>query len=116
EFMNKLHVIMAMVHTKSYDDLKEYTAFLSNAYQKEVGAVSRLVKDPVIAGYLMSKLSESRESGIQIELEGESPLPPLEKVEHMDRIITILGNLFDNACEAVSNRVDGQVHMTINYD
>lgn len=116
EFMNKLHVIMAMVHTKSYDDLKEYTAFLSNAYQKEAGAVSRLVKDPVIAGYLMSKLSESRESGIQIELEGDSPLPPLEKVEHMDKMIMVLGNLFDNACEAVSNRVNGQVHMTINYD
>ena len=25
EFMNKLHVITAMVHTKSYEELKDYT-------------------------------------------------------------------------------------------
>ncbi|MDV6379507.1 DcuS/MalK family sensor histidine kinase [Sporosarcina sp. GW1-11] len=116
EFMNKLHVIMAMVHTKSYDELKEYTAYLSDAYQKEAGAVSRLVKDPVIAGYLMSKLSESRESGVLIELYGENPIPPLKKVEHMDKIITVLGNLLDNAYEAVSDQVAGEIQLTLDYD
>lgn len=116
EFMNKLHIIMAMVHTKSYDELKEYTAYLSDAYQKESGAVSRLVKDPVIAGYIMSKLGETRDSEIQIELEGEHPLPPLEKVESMDKIITVLGNLFDNACDAVCDMESGQVLLTLNYE
>ncbi|WP_158232711.1 ATP-binding protein [Sporosarcina sp. P26b] len=115
EFMNKLHVIMAMVHTKSYDELKEYTSYISDAYQKETGVVSRLVKDPVIAGYLMSKLSESRESGILIKLDGNHPLPPLQKMEHMDKIITILGNLLDNACDAVSEQVDGEVQLTLDY-
>ncbi|PIC67243.1 two-component system sensor histidine kinase DcuS [Sporosarcina sp. P21c] len=116
EFMNKLHIIMAMVHTKSYDELKMYTAYISDAYQTETGIVSRLVKDPVIAGYLMSKLSELRDSGIKIKLHGDHPLPPLKKVEHMDKIITILGNLIDNACEAVSDRVDGELQLTLNYE
>ena len=116
EFMNKLHVITAMVHTKSYDELKEYTAYLSDNYQQDTGAISKLIKDPVIAGYLMSKLSESRDSGIDIELDGGNPLPPLKTVEHMDKIITILGNLFDNACEAVIDQVDGKIQLTFDYE
>ncbi|QUW23107.1 two-component system sensor histidine kinase DcuS [Sporosarcina sp. Marseille-Q4063] len=115
EFMNKLHVITAMVHTKSYDELKEYTAYLSDVYQKEVGAVSRLIKDPVISGYLVNKLSKARETGIHVELTGEKPLPWLKKIEHMDKIITILGNLFDNAVEAVRDQKNAQIEITINY-
>ena len=115
EFMNKLHVITAMVHTKSYGELKEYTTYLSDAYQKEVGTVSRLIKDPVISGYLVNKLSKSRESGIHIELMGENPLPSLKKIEDMDRIITVLGNLFDNASEAVRDQEYAHIEITINY-
>ncbi len=105
EFMNKLHVITAMVHTKSYDELKEYTTYLSDAYQREVGAVSRLIKDPVISGYLVTKLSKARESDIHVELMGELPLPRLKKIEHMDKIITIIGNLFDNARKRYVNKM-----------
>lgn len=115
EFMNKLHVITAMVHTKSYDELKEYTTYLSDAYQREVGTVSRLIKDPVISGYLVNKLSKARETGIHVELTGGKPLPRLKKIEHMDKIITILGNLFDNASEAVKDQENGQIEIAINY-
>ncbi|WP_172372134.1 DcuS/MalK family sensor histidine kinase [Sporosarcina jiandibaonis] len=115
EFMNKLHVITAMVHTKSYDELKGYTAYLSAAYQKEVGAVSRLIKDPVISGYLVNKLSQARESNIQVDLTGDNPLPPLKKIEHTDKVITIIGNLFDNASEAVRDQETGQIEITIDY-
>lgn len=115
EFMNKLHVITAMVHTKSYDDLKEYTSHLSESYQKEVGAVSRLVKDPVIAGYLLSKLSEARELGVQVELIGDEPIPRLQNMEQMDNMITILGNLFDNAIDAVEQQQNALITITLDY-
>ena len=115
EFMNRLHVITAMVHTKSYDELMEYTTYLSDAYQKEVGVVSRIIKDPVISGYLVNKLSKAREFGIHVELTGENPLPRLNKIEHMDKIITIIGNLFDNATEAVRDQENGQIEITVNY-
>lgn len=116
EFMNKLHVISAMVHTKSYEELQAYTAYISNAYQQEVGVVSRLIQDPVLSGFLMNKLSESRNYEIQTDLHGEHPLPKLKNIGHMDKIITIIGNLFDNASEAVRHQPFAQVEMTINYE
>ena len=77
--------------------------------------MSRLVKDPVIAGYLLNKLNEYREAGIHVEFTGEKPLPILKKIEQMDKIITVLGNLCDNAYEALSEQKNKRITMTINY-
>lgn len=115
EFMNKLHVITAMVHTKSYEELNEYTTYLVDVYQKEVGAVSRLVKDPVISGFLINKLSRAHELDIHTKLTGEHPLPSLNKIEKMDKIITVLGNLIDNANEAVRDQPDASIEMSVNF-
>ncbi len=116
EFMNKLHVITAMVHTKAYDELSDYLAYLSHSYQKEVGSISRLVKDPVIAGYLLNKLGEARELGIEVEINGSHGLPTLKTIEHMDKIITVLGNLCDNAFEAVANQTNKHVQFMLHYE
>ena len=115
EFMNKLHVISAMVHTKAYEELKEYTTYLSDAYQSEIGSVSRLIKDPVIFGFLINKLGKARDAGIHVELTGDTVLPNLSNMEQMDQIITIIGNLFENALEAVIDQENPSIEIVINY-
>ncbi|GGB44453.1 two-component system sensor histidine kinase DcuS [Lentibacillus populi] len=115
EFMNKLHVMSAMVHTESYKELEEYIGYISDNYHKEIGAVSRLVKDPVLAGYLHNKLSQFRENGVVVELNGDRQLPLLKNTKKMEAIITMIGNLSDNANEAVAQQADRRVLITINY-
>ncbi|MFZ4451180.1 DcuS/MalK family sensor histidine kinase [Salibacterium aidingense] len=115
EFMNKLHVISAMVHTESYQELEEYISQISTAYQRDTGSVSKLVKDPVLAGYLLNKFNTFQEQDIEIELEGGSPLPVLRKTEQMDGLITVIGNLMDNAMEAVQNQARRHIKITIHY-
>ncbi|MFD2705727.1 DcuS/MalK family sensor histidine kinase [Salibacterium lacus] len=115
EFMNKLHVISAMIHTESYAELNDYIHHISDSYQQEVGEVSRLVKDPVLAGFLLNKTSSAREEGIEVEFYGNAPLPVLQHTERMDALITIIGNLFDNAVEAVEGRSSRRVQLTINH-
>lgn len=115
EFKNKLHVIGAMVHTKSYEELKEYTTYLSDFYQKEVGTVSKYIHDPIISGFLINQLSKTHELGIHVEVDGEVPLPKLKKIDQMDKMITIIGNLFENAVEAVRHQEDASIDMYINY-
>ncbi|MFB4162453.1 DcuS/MalK family sensor histidine kinase [Alteribacillus sp. JSM 102045] len=115
EFMNKLHVMSAMVHTESYQELQDYIKQLSNTYQKEVGSVSRIVKDPVLAGFLLNKCSQFQEHGTVVELKGDFPLPLLKDTEKMDALITIIGNLSENAYEAIADQKEKQIEMTINY-
>lgn len=115
EFMNKLHVIGAMVQTKSYDDLQEYLDYISNIYQKDIGSVSRLVNDPIIAGFLLHKINGAREVGVHTELNGKNSLPRIAQIEKVDAVITIIGNLYDNAVEAVSDKDDKQIIINIEY-
>ncbi|HLS09622.1 DcuS/MalK family sensor histidine kinase [Lentibacillus sp.] len=115
EFMNKMHVISAMIQTESYEELDAYINYISDNYQQEVGAVSRLVKDPVLAGYLLNKFNQFRNNGVTVELSGEQPLPILKNTKKMEWVITMIGNLSDNAMEAVADQEDKHVLITMNY-
>src|SRR5690606_34544008 len=74
-FMNRLHVILGMVEIGEYRDLSGYIRQWTDHYQLEVGSVSRLVKDPVLAGFLLSKMSAAREQGVELHLTGEGSWP-----------------------------------------
>lgn len=116
EFMNRLHVMSAMVHTESYDELKEYIDHISKNYQKEIGSVSRLVKDPVLAGYLLNKISQLREQGVTVDIEGDNALPILKDSQQMDGLITIIGNLSENAYDAIKDNEVKHITFYINYE
>ncbi|WNS46591.1 DcuS/MalK family sensor histidine kinase [Paenibacillus sp. MMS20-IR301] len=102
EFMNKLHVIMGMTHMGLYDELQQYILGTAGDYQKEIGAITRAIKDPVMAGFLLGKLSRAREAGIELLLAGDSYLPEPADPQVSHELITIAGNLLDNAMEALS--------------
>ena len=66
EFMNKLHVILGMVHTGHYEKVVEYISETVDHRNSEIGFVTKKIKDPVFAGFLIGKLSYARESGDRI--------------------------------------------------
>lgn len=101
EFMNKLHVIMGMTHMGLYDELQQYILGTANNYQQEIGAITRQIKDPAMAGFLLGKLSRAREMGIELLLTADSYLPESADSQVIHELITIAGNLLDNAMEAL---------------
>ena len=101
EFMNKLHVLLGLVHIKAYDELADYIQQLNRQYISELDQVSRLVKEPILAGFLLSKMSYAREQGVDLILSGEGGIPSNLSPDFSDDIVTILGNLIDNGIDAV---------------
>ncbi|HET7657201.1 MAG TPA: DcuS/MalK family sensor histidine kinase [Bacillales bacterium] len=116
EFINKLHVIVGMVHIGAFERLASYVRQLTEQYQMEVGTVSRLVKDPVLAGFLLSKISYSREQLVNLRISGEYVLPQSDDPEIIDDLITILGNLIDNAVEAVQESESKNIDVFIEHE
>ncbi|WP_174614481.1 DcuS/MalK family sensor histidine kinase [Virgibacillus ihumii] len=116
EFMNKLHVILGMVNIGEYKKLQAYIHEITDKYQMEVGSISSLVKDPILAGFLLSKMSYAREQGVKLNICGDSVLPLPSDSEIMDKIITIIGNLIDNAMEAVQDHNQKEIEVRIGYD
>lgn len=116
EFMNKLHVILGMIHVKYYDQLASYVSQIANRYQTEVGPIVRNIKDPVLAGFILGKLSYAREMGCELTLTEECFLPQPSDPEIVHDLITIIGNLVDNAIDAIAKTKEKQVKLILVYD
>jgi two-component system, CitB family, sensor histidine kinase MalK len=115
EFMNKLHVILGLVRTEQYETLANYVSETVNHRETEVGFVTKKVLDPVLAGFLIGKLSFARESGASLSIDCTSklPKPADQKITH--ELITIIGNLVDNAMEAIANSPNKKVKLKLDY-
>ncbi|MEY8752561.1 DcuS/MalK family sensor histidine kinase [Alkalicoccobacillus gibsonii] len=116
EFMNKLHVVSAMVHTKSYEELQAYIQTISTYYQEDVGWISRHVNDPVLVGYLLNKLKMVKNQGIKVQLIGECSWPSIKDPNQLNALITVIGNSLDNAVEALQDIDDPVIELTIDLD
>lgn len=116
EFMNKLHIISAMVYTESYDELKDYVEHLSLNYQKETGRISAHIDDVAIAGFVLTQIERLEHSKITIELRGTRKWPTLDDPVMVDRWITIIGNSLENAVEAMVGQTHKQVELTFEVE
>ncbi|MBN2910051.1 two-component system sensor histidine kinase DcuS [Polycladomyces sp. WAk] len=115
EFMNQLHVVLGMVQIGEYEKLSSYIQQITHHYQMEIGSVSRLVKDPVLAGFLLSKFSSARERGVNLHIQGEGVWPSL-RPELTEELITIFGNLIDNGIDAVEESQTKEIHVSLSFD
>lgn len=115
EFMNKLHVILGLVHTEQYNTLAKYVNETVNHKETEMGFVTKKIQDLVLAGFLIGKLSSARESGaiLSFECDDKVPKPALQDITH--HLITIIGNLLDNALEAISECPVKKIGMKLDY-
>jgi CitB family two-component system sensor histidine kinase MalK len=115
EFMNKLHVILGMVRLECYDQLAAYISGIAQARQTEASAVTARIRDPVLAGFLLGKLSRARELGVSLELAPAAVLPAPADPETAHELITIVGNLIDNALDAVASAAQKRVTLGFIY-
>jgi CitB family two-component system sensor histidine kinase MalK len=113
DFMNKLHVIMGMVRLKCYDELLEYIARISSEQEEETDFVAQRIKDPVLAGFWIGKLSRARELGVYLRLQPDSFVPNLDNIDFTNDLVTLIGNLVDNAMESLQDSPRKQVQLNL---
>ena len=107
EFMNKMHVIMGLIDMKAYDELKNYTQEIAYNRQSEVSYIVTRLKDITLSGFILGKISRSRELDIDFSLTDESELHGDLDVPSVHDLVLIVGNLIENAFDALKN-FDGE--------
>lgn len=115
EFMNKMHVVLGLTHMKQYEELQKYISGMVSEHQYEIGGVMKRIKSPVFAGFLLGKLSYAREKNIKLIISEDSYLPEIYDESITHELITIVGNLIDNALEAVIHCKKKQVEIGVQY-
>ena len=107
EFMNKMHVIMGLIDMKAYDELKNFTQEIAYNRHSEVSYVVTRLKDITLSGFILGKISRSRELDIDFSLTEESELHSELDVPSVHDIVLIAGNIIENAFDALKN-FDGE--------
>lgn len=115
EFMNKLHVILGLLQLKRYDNLEAYILQTANNYQIEIGALQSKIRQPVVAGFIIGKISRVLDAGHHLVLDEESLLPDNSNEDQVTVLITVLGNLLENAVDALNTQENGTIVFCLKY-
>jgi sensor histidine kinase regulating citrate/malate metabolism len=117
EAANKLHTIVTMVEMGRADEAVKFATHELELSQQLVDRLSSAVAEPALVALLLGKTAQADERGIELTVTEETHLPadadevPLTGQE----MVTVLGNLIDNAMDAC-DRDDPWVEVTVSQD
>jgi sensor histidine kinase regulating citrate/malate metabolism len=98
EFANQLHTISGLVELGEYDSVRDLVGTLTRRRAEISDAVTRHIADPAVAALVIAKTTLAAESGVALQLDDRSHLAALDPALATD-VITVLGNLIDNAVD-----------------
>ncbi len=100
EFSNRMHALSGLLELGRNDEARQYlteirgtTAELDNTLRTHIGA-------PMVIGLLFGKAAEANERGIELVISPDTDLG--EAPDRVQALTTILGNLIDNAFDALA--------------
>ena len=96
EYSNKLNVISGLLQTNKYDDAIDYIQMETDRYQHVLGSIVLSITDSTVASLLLAKFNKASDIGVKYTIDSDSTLENYEK-DTSEKLVTIIGNLIDNA-------------------
>jgi two-component system CitB family sensor kinase len=100
EYANKLHTIAGLIQLDRNDEALELIGQETRDHQALLRWLVDSVDDPVVSGCLLGKFNRAHELGLRLEVDPDSQLGPLPAGITPERLVTLIGNLLDNAFDA----------------
>ncbi|QXM06547.1 ATP-binding protein [Crassaminicella indica] len=114
EFMNKLHVILGLIELNEIDEVKKYIKGIVKEQEQIRFFLMKKIKNPTISAIILGKLNRAKELKINMEIDNNSYLEKYYKNIQNENLVTIIGNLLDNAMEAIIKKEeDGEIYLRI---
>ena len=115
EFINKLHTILGLIQLDRVEQAEQYILDVSEVHHQSVSRVMNQIEDTAVAALLVGKASRAAELGIQLQVDPRSSLSGEEHMLPSGVMVTILGNLIENATESLnhSTRKQKEIHVSI---
>ncbi|WP_194895801.1 ATP-binding protein [Catenulispora pinisilvae] len=100
EFSNRMHTVAGLLELGEPDEALRYLTDLSGAEAEFAESVRSRVAPSVLVGLILAKAAVAGERGVELELTEDTWLG--DTPDKVQALTTILGNLVDNAFDAVS--------------
>ena len=115
EFDNQLHVISGLLQLKEYDEARDYVGGLTRRRAEVDSAVTARIEDPPLAALMVAKSSLAAESRVELVISPATRCPRLPAELSTD-VATVVGNLVDNALDAVANLANASIRVEVTVD
>ena len=114
EASNRLHTVVSLIELGRPDEAVEFATEELEAAQLLTDRLVGSVEEPVVAAVLLGKSAQAAERGIDLVIDDTTAVRGLP-VEPRD-LVTLLGNLLDNAFDAVLDAEDREVLVRVVAD
>jgi two-component system, CitB family, sensor kinase len=118
EAANRLHTVVSLVEMGRPEEAVRFATEELDLAQRLTDQVVGAVREPVLAALLLGKAAEAAERGVELRLTPDSELDESGEVDPRG-VVTILGNLVDNAIDAAilgAARARPRVIVTVRSD
>ena len=106
DFTNKLHVILGLLQMEMHDEAIAYIQNITFVQRATISKIMNAVSEPAVAALLIGKSARASELNIKFVLREGSYYSPSDMHFPSDMLVTVIGNLLDNAFEAMDQNDD----------
>ncbi len=102
DFTNKLHVILGLIQMEMYAEAESYIQNITVVQREMISKIMKAIDEPALAALLIGKLSRASELNVKFILRDNSFYTKAALPLSGDVLVTVIGNLIDNAFEAMN--------------
>ena len=102
EYLNKLNVISGLLQLKKFTEATNFIVNTVAQKQKMSDFLRKNIKTPSVSGLIIAKTNKAQEHSIELVVNPESRFPKIGD-DLATRVVTIVGNVLENAIESLQN-------------
>ncbi|MGX1761272.1 sensor histidine kinase [Streptomyces lydicus] len=102
EHANQLHTLRGLLELGRYEKAVEFVSEVASAQRASAEQIAERVHDPLLSALLVGKAAVAAERGVSLRVSSATLLP--DAVVDPRDLVTVLGNLIDNALDATGER------------
>ncbi|OYD07771.1 ATP-binding protein [Paludifilum halophilum] len=109
EFTNKLYVLSGLLQLGRYEEAIEMIQSETERHESQNRILFQQIEDAKVQAVLLGKIGKASEKKVDFIIDSNSSLESLPEHIELSQLVTIIGNLIDNAMEAVGRQENGEI-------
>lgn len=111
EHANRMHTLLGLLELEMYDDAMEFVGEVVGDHRATAEQVTEKIHDPLLAALLVGKATVAAERGVALWISDRTLFP--DQLIDPRGLVTIVGNLVDNALDAVAGKRHARVEVEL---
>ncbi|MFD8544347.1 ATP-binding protein [Streptomyces sp. NPDC059649] len=111
EHANRLHTLLGLLELGLHEEAVEFVIRAVGVHRATAEQVTERIHDPLLAALLVGKATVATERGVSLRIASGTRLP--DRLIDPHSLVTVLGNLVDNALDATAGTPEAQVEVEV---